>query len=133
MINKIDLIQEFNFNFSRSSGSGGQHVNKVNTKVELRFSIDESNQLSPIQKKIIHRKLANKINQAGILILTADNSRSQQSNKEATIEKFFHLIEQALKPKKKRIKTKPGKTAIEKRLQAKKQLAQKKANRKKHF
>ena len=124
------LDKELKFAFSRSSGPGGQHVNKVNTKVELRFNIDLSQILEDEQKEILRDKLSTQISQDGDLIIISQATRSQLKNKDVAIDKFYLLINQALKPKKKRKPTKVFKGAIEKRLKEKKELAEKKSRRK---
>jgi len=124
------LDKELKFAFSRSSGPGGQHVNKVNTKVELRFNIDLSQVLEDEQKEILRDKLSTQISQDGDLIIISQATRSQLKNKDVAIDKFYLLISQALKPKKKRKATKVSKSAIEKRLKEKKELAEKKSRRK---
>jgi len=124
------LDKELKFAFSRSSGPGGQHVNKVNTKVELRFNIDLSQVLDDEQKEILRDKLSTQISQDGDLIIISQATRSQLKNKDVAIDKFYLLINQALKPKKKRKPTKVSKAAIEKRLKEKKELAEKKSRRK---
>jgi len=111
---------EFVFQASRSSGPGGQNVNKVSSKVELRFKIIESALLSDDEKALISSKLANKINKEGELVLIAQTDRSQLKNKEKVIEKFYLFLEKALTPQKKRFKTKPTKASVEKRLESKK-------------
>ena len=111
---------EFVFQASRSSGPGGQNVNKVSSKVELRFNITSSALLTDDEKIIIGDKLFNKINKSGELVLIAQTDRSQLKNKEKVIEKFYLLLEKALIPQKKRFKTKPTKASIEKRLVSKK-------------
>ena len=111
---------EFVFQASRSSGPGGQNVNKVSSKVELRFNIASSALLTDDEKIIIGDKLFNKINKSGELVLIAQTDRSQLKNKEKVIEKFYLLLEKALIPQKKRFKTKPTKASIEKRLVSKK-------------
>lgn len=126
-----DLSSEFVFNTSRSSGAGGQNVNKVNTKVELRFHIDNSKLLTDDEKKIIREKLSNRVNDEGELIIAAQTERSQLKNKEKAIEKFYTLLEKALTPRKKRKPTKPTKTSVEKRLQEKKNKSEKKEWRRK--
>lgn len=126
-----NLENEFSFTSSRSSGPGGQNVNKVNTKVELRFKIDDSAMLSDIEKTRIKQHLKNRINVDGELIITSQTERSQLKNKEKTMERFYQLIGTALKPKKKRKPTKPTKSSIEARLKRKKMLSDKKSFRKK--
>ena len=123
------FIDEFKFTASRSSGAGGQNVNKVNTKVELRFCLRSSKCLSSQEKELVTRKLANKINDAGEIVLVSQQQRTQFKNKEAAIERFFKLIEQALKPERKRYRTKPTKASKERRLQSKQKQATKKINR----
>lgn len=124
------LDHEFQFNFSRSSGPGGQNVNKVNTKVELRFNVDQSTVLSDEQKEIIKQKLSSKINQDAELILISQEKRSQIQNKQLVIEKFYHLINKALTPRKRRLRTKATQASKEKRLKTKKENAEKKNRRK---
>ncbi|MDB4583255.1 alternative ribosome rescue aminoacyl-tRNA hydrolase ArfB [Draconibacterium sp.] len=121
---------ELKFSASRSSGPGGQHVNKVNTRVELRFSLFATKIFSKEEKQIIQNKLKNRINAEGEIILVSSVERSQWRNKEKVIEKFFGLIEKALTPVKKRIKTKPTKSSRLKRLEGKKLQSQKKQMRK---
>lgn len=130
---KESLLKEISINAIRSSGPGGQNVNKVNTKVELRFNIFSSTALSPNEKIIIEIKLGNRINESGDLIITDQSTRSQLKNKQAVKERFIDLIEQALKPRKKRIATKPTKSSKLKRIENKKRLAAKKQLRKKNF
>lgn len=128
---KNKLLSEVKFSASRSGGPGGQNVNKVNTKVEIRFNVPESEVFSEQEKRIINFKLANRINTVGEIVLVSSVERSQLRNKEKVIEKFFTLIEKALTPVKKRIKTSPTKSSKLKRLEGKKLLARKKQNRKK--
>lgn len=125
------LHTELKFRSSRSSGSGGQHVNKVETRVELLFDLEASALLSAEQKERIGQALAGRINKEGMLILAASRSRSQLLNKSAAIRQFDRLIAEALEPVKKRKPVKPLSSSPEKRLRAKKQLAEKKAARSK--
>ena len=122
--NKIE--NELEFSASRSSGPGSQNVNKVNTKVELRFNIAQSAYLTDSQKQKIEKYCNNKINSNGELIISSQTERSQLKNKEKAIERFQHLIAMALKPVKPRKATKPTLTSIEKRLSNKKVLSEKK-------
>ncbi len=123
------LDAELDFSFVRSSGPGGQNVNKVNSKAELRFSIINSVILSESQKSIISEKLKSKISDDSVLILTCQTSRSQLENKELVREKFYALINKVLKPKKIRTGTKPTVASKEKRLQQKRENAEKKERR----
>jgi ribosome-associated protein len=115
---------------TRSSGPGGQNVNKVNTQVELRFSVKNSNLFSDVEKDRIFLKLKNKINSEGELILTSQTARTQLDNKENVIEKFYELIEKALTIQKKRLKSRPTAASRLKRLESKKSQALKKLFRK---
>lgn len=116
LLNIPDLSSEYTFQSSRSSGPGGQNVNKVNSKVELRFNIPNSSLLTDDQKQILLAKLSTKINGEGFLIVVSQRDRSQLVNKEDAIRKAYELIEKALRPVKKRKVTKPSRSAIEKRL-----------------
>ena len=118
-VNIPDLSAEFQFLTSRSSGPGGQNVNKVNSKVELRFDIQNSDLLSEDQKNILLVKLASKITSEGILSVVSQRDRSQLSNKEDAIEKLYLLISKALTPVKPRKNTRPTKGSVEKRLATK--------------
>ena len=126
---KQQLETECKFSASRSSGPGGQNVNKVNTKVELRFSIPDSQLFSEKEKNLLFRKLKNRINTEGELVLVSESERSQLRNRTKVTTLFFELIEKALKPAKKRIKTKPTASSRLKRLEGKKQLSKKKQSR----
>ncbi len=123
---KENIINELKFKTSRSSGSGGQNVNKVSTKVELRFDVENSSLFSDIEKNRIKTKLKNRITNEGILILTSDSERTQLGNKKKVLELFFEILEKALRKPKKRIKTKPTRTSKEKRLKEKKIQSEKK-------
>ncbi|WP_158974866.1 alternative ribosome rescue aminoacyl-tRNA hydrolase ArfB [Cellulophaga sp. L1A9] len=131
-MNKELIIQELQFKAVRSSGAGGQHVNKVATKIELFFDIAKSSCLNPIEKDKIYLKLKNKINKEKVLQLQCDESRSQHKNKALVIKRFLLILENTLKEPKKRKRTKPSRSSIEKRLHSKKKAAQKKANRNKN-
>lgn len=126
----VDLTTEIKFRTSRSSGPGGQHVNKVESRVELMFDVENSEFLEKDQKAIIFEKLKNRISNDGLLRLQCDESRSQAKNREIVIKRFLVLIERALKPVKKRKPTRPTKSSIEKRLKIKKQVSEKKSSRK---
>jgi len=129
-IDKKGLESELKFRTSRSSGPGGQSVNKVSSKVSLLFNVWDTVFLSEEQKMIISEKLKNRINSEGILQLSSEETRSQLKNKEIVIARFLLLLEEALKPVKKRKPTKPGKGAKERRLKTKKIKSEKKDKRK---
>ncbi|MCB0402343.1 MAG: aminoacyl-tRNA hydrolase [Flavobacteriales bacterium] len=128
-MNLEGIYKELKFKTSRSGGAGGQHVNKVSTRVELCFDVEHSGVLSEKQKAIISYKLRNRMDSRGVLHIHCDESRSQLKNKAIAYERFTQLLEQALKPVKKRKATKPGKAAIKKRLDAKKKRSEKKESR----
>ncbi len=130
-INFRDFSSELKFSTSRSSGPGGQNVNKVNSKVELRFNVEMSAILSEFEKEIILKKLKNKINSENELIITVQSDRSQLKNKNEAIDKFNQLISKALTPRKKRRPTSPTKSSVEKRLKQKKEDGKIKQMRKK--
>jgi len=123
------LLSETQLSATRSSGAGGQNVNKVNTKVELRFSVINSQFLSQFEKRKIASKLKNRINAEGELFLVSQEERTQWRNREKVTDKFFDLLEKSLQPTKHRIKTKPTNSSRLKRLDSKKHLAQKKVLR----
>ena len=125
-----DFSREFLFTASRSSGPGGQNVNKVSTKVELRFDVLNSILLSEEEKEILLIRLHKKITADGFVIIVSQSERSQLKNKEETIDKFYTLIWKTLTPVKKRKPTRPSAAAKEKRLEEKKMRAEKKARRK---
>ncbi len=118
-MDKEKIIQELQFKAIRSGGAGGQHVNKVSSKVVLSFDVDKSEALTDQEKKRIHLKLGNRLTGENLLLLQSDESRSQHKNKELVTERLLMLLENALKVSKKRIKTKPSGSAIEKRLKSK--------------
>lgn len=126
---KQDFSPEFQFQASRSGGAGGQNVNKVSTKVELRFNILTSSLLDNIQKELIQKKSKNQINSEGELIIVSQEERTQLRNKNTTIRKFKELLIKALTIPKKRIKVTPTAGMIAKRLKNKKMASDKKSNR----
>lgn len=129
-MDKEQLTKELDFKAVRSSGPGGQHANKTATRVELSFDVQNSQGLSEEEKERLSDKLANRINNDGLLKMFSEESRSQHTNKDIVIENFFQEIQNALKRPKKRKKTKPTKASKIKRLKQKKRKAEIKANRK---
>ncbi|MBB6372068.1 alternative ribosome rescue aminoacyl-tRNA hydrolase ArfB [Chryseobacterium shigense] len=128
-----DFSKELGFKTSRSSGAGGQNVNKVETSVTVLWLVDESEFFNDHQKELIHSKLKNRINTDGYLFLTVSESRTQLMNKNKAVEKIVELVDKALIVQKKRIATKPSKGQKQKRLDTKKKLSEKKDNRKFKF
>lgn len=124
-----DFLAELQFQTSRSSGPGGQHVNKVESKVQLRFDINNSLVLSEEEKLTLLQKVPNKIDLEGFLFLSSQEKRSQIQNKELVTRKFYDLLKSTFHKKKIRKATKPSKGAVEKRLQSKKVQSEKKSNR----
>jgi len=110
---------EFTFTGTRSSGPGGQNVNKVNSRIELRFNIPDSEKLSPLEKEILLQKLEGRINSAGDLLIVSQTERSQLGNKKKAAEKFYSLISKALTIRRKRIPTSPTLGSKNKRLEVK--------------
>ena len=106
-------------------------MNKVSSRVELRFDIQASSWLSDEQKSLLMEKLASRITGQGELILVSDKTRSQYKNKEDCIERFKELLNHAFKPVKKRVPTRPSKASRLKRIEKKKQHSQKKEQRRK--
>jgi ribosome-associated protein len=128
--NLILLLTEVTFKTSRSGGSGGQHVNKVSTKVELNFDVLNSRFLDENQKEIIQIKLSNKITTDGILQIISQVERSQLKNKKIVISKFKEWIEDCFKVRKNRKETKVPFAVKERRLLTKKRKAEIKKMRK---
>jgi ribosome-associated protein len=128
--NPKDFSGELVFTASRSSGPGGQNVNKVSTKVEVRFHVESSNLLSPEEKEFVLVVLAKKISSEGYLIVVSQSERSQLQNREKAVEKLNALINKAITPAKKRKPTRPSAESKARRLEAKKVQAEKKSSRK---
>jgi ribosome-associated protein len=124
------IINELEFTTSRSSGPGGQNVNKVNSKVTVRWDVNHS-AISEEQREVILKKLHTRLTKEGILQLTSQDKRSQLQNKEAVVQKLEQLLSKAFAPKKVRRPTKPGKAARQVRLKEKKFHGEKKKWRQK--
>jgi len=132
-INNRDFSPEIIFSASRSSGPGGQNVNKVNSKIELRFPVSKSELLNSDEKEIILRKLKNKINSEGELLIVVQTDRSQLKNKEEALSKFYQIISKALQPSNPRKATRPTFASVQTRLETKKLLSEKKEQRRKLY
>ncbi|MDO1501828.1 alternative ribosome rescue aminoacyl-tRNA hydrolase ArfB [Winogradskyella maritima] len=131
MINFEDLLSEVSYKAVRSSGAGGQNVNKVATKVVLQFNIEESQILSEEHKERLREFFKTRLDKNGILTLNSSESRSQFRNKTLVTQRFLELLEEGLKEEKERIPTKTPRAVKQKRLKNKKIQSDKKANRKK--
>ncbi len=124
------LLKELKFKAIRSSGPGGQHVNKTASKIELSFHIGSSEAISEGEKQLLLGKLNTRISQDGSISLQCGQTRSQHRNKAIVIERLIDLLRRSLRVAKPRKKTRPSKSAIERRLKSKKGQALKKSNRK---
>ena len=117
-------LTELTFRVSRSGGPGGQHVNTSSTRVELVWSVLHSTSLSAGQRERLLEKLANRINQAGELLLAESGSRSQHRNREIVTERFQLLVSEALVVPKPRVRTKPPRASMDERLEQKKRRSE---------
>jgi len=135
-IGRIDtdsLLPFIHFVTSRSGGSGGQHVNKVETKVTLLFDLDGATLFSDEAKARIRQRLRNRLQADGLVQVSSQETRSQLQNKEIALQKLAELLSNALKTEKPRKATKPSKAAVQKRLDTKRQQALRKINRRKDW
>lgn len=130
-MNKEVILTEIYFKAVRSSGAGGQNVNKVATKVILNFLIFKSKGLTEDEITLLQTKLQTKISQEGVFQLACDEDRSQLKNKELAIKRFFDVLKKALQKPKERKATKIPRAVKEKRIQEKKKAGEIKAGRKK--
>ncbi len=124
---------ELSFRFATSSGPGGQHVNRSATRVILLFDVTHSASLDEVTRATLVEKLQNRLDKQGMLQISVQDSRSQLKNRETAVLRFQTLLAQALKKPKRRRKTKPTQTAIEKRLAAKKKRSKRKQERQKKW
>jgi ribosome-associated protein len=120
---------ELRFRFSRSSGPGGQHVQKSSTRVELLFDVASSPSLTDGQRARVVERLSGYVDSAGVLHLVAQSERSQWRNREEAVERFQALMRKALRPRKRRRSTRPTLASKEKRLRKKRQRAETKRRR----
>lgn len=125
------FIKECQFKAIRSSGSGGQHVNKTASKVELSFNVADSQVFRDRQKERLLLRLSKRLTKDNVLMLQCEDTRSQHKNKELVIKRALEVIKDALVVRKKRIPTKTPKPVIKKRLQNKSRRSAVKSNRKK--
>ena len=130
---KADLQRNVQYKTSRSGGKGGQNVNKVSSKVELLFSISESDLFTDDEKQLMLSRLQSRLNKDGLLQIVCDEERSQYLNKERALEKLNEILVKALHQPKKRKKSKPSKVSVAARLDEKRRASLKKINRKKDY
>ena len=120
---------ELEFSASRSSGPGGQHVNKVSSRMTLRFDVAGSPSLDDPQRERILRRLSTRITREGVLVMHAQKHRSQAANRELLVERFTELLTQAFVRRKKRKATRPTKASRERRMQQKRRRSEVKKGR----
>lgn len=131
MANFAELLPEVVWKAVKSSGPGGQHVNKTASKVILQYDIPNSSALTDDEKTLLLKKLSSRLTTEGVLIIESSSSRSQHKNRELGLERLQEVIQDGLKKPKPRKKTKPSKASKLKRLREKKVQAEKKSNRQK--
>lgn len=124
------ILKELQYKAIRSGGPGGQHANKVSSKIELSFHLSNSSGLSSEEKTRLLMKLESRLTSEGLLKLQCEESRSQHKNKELVTKRLLQLLKKALEVPKKRKPTKPSKSSVEQRLKSKRKHADKKLNRK---
>ena len=114
------LLGELTYRTSRSSGPGGQHVNKTESRVELIWDLQNTRCLDDHQKSLLNRRIRSRLTEEGVLILASEKYRSQHRNRQDVTERFLEVLHAGLKPVKKRRPTKPSRTSVEKRIKGKK-------------
>jgi ribosome-associated protein len=132
-INRDSLLPFVQFQTSRSGGAGGQHVNKVETKVTLLFDFEAAPFFSATEKERLRKRLTNRLQAEGLLQLSSQQTRSQLQNKEIALQKLVALLSDTLRDEKPRKATKPSRAAVQKRLDTKRLQALRKINRKKDW
>ena len=127
----VEIVKELNFKAIRSSGAGGQHVNKTSSQIELTFDLENSNSLSDKEKALLKTKLSSKLTKENLLILSCQETRSQHRNKNIAIKRFLELLKTNLIRPKRRKATKPSKASLKRKAENKKRISVKKLLRKK--
>lgn len=125
-MDSIIIIKEVQLKAIKSSGPGGQHVNKVSSKIELQFNINTSLGLTNIEKELIIKRLSHRISKKNVLVLTSQETRSQFKNKELVIKRFFSLLKEATTREKLRKATRPTKSSLQRKSEQKRKQSQKK-------
>jgi len=110
---------ELEFIASRSGGPGGQNVNKVSSRVTLRFDLERTSALTPEQRQRVRKKLSSRISKEGVLQISSQRTRSQELNREDAVQRFVELLREALREEKARVKTKATRSSREERLKEK--------------
>lgn len=131
MITAKDIVSEIQFKAIRSSGSGGQHVNKVSSKVELRFDVKTSNSITQDHKELLYKTIAERLTKDGVIILQCGDTRSQHRNRDIVMARLLDILNRGLIIPKKRKPTKTPRAVKLKRLKNKRLLSDKKSSRKK--
>lgn len=127
----VEVVKELNFKAIRSSGAGGQHVNKTSSQIELTFDLENSNSLSDKEKALLKTKLSSKLTKENLLILSCQETRSQHRNKNIAIKRFLELLKTNLIRPKRRKATMPSKASLKRKAENKKRISVKKVLRKK--
>lgn len=128
-MDKSTLIKELSFKTARSSGAGGQHVNKVSSKVILSFDVENSEGLNAREKRLLKKTLASRLTNDGILNISCEESKSQHQNKDLVIKRFLSILKKGVIVPKRRIATKPTKASKRRKLDEKKRRGQTKSLR----
>lgn len=130
-MHRENIIKELSFKAIRSSGAGGQHVNKTSSKIELTFDLENSLSLTESEKLLLKNKLSSKLTNENVLILFCEETRSQHKNKELAIKRFLSLLKTNLIRPKKRKPTKPSRASLKRKAESKQRNSVKKGLRKK--